>query len=101
MNKQFQLPSLLAACGLALAACIPGQPETKAPANNYQAPVAAVATPANIRAICYDDVDLGAFRVRMVQQELVVGVLQCKGPDGIHQLDKQYGDFVKKFSPEL
>ena len=35
-----------------------------------------------------------AFRVRMVQQQLVVGVLQCKGTDGVLQLDKQYGAFV-------
>lgn len=40
--------------------------------------------PANIRAICYNETDLSAFRVRMVQQTLVVGTLQCKGADGKH-----------------
>ena len=101
MKKQLVPLSLLAACGLTLVACVPGQPETKAPGNNYQAPAVATATPANIRAICYDDSDLSAFRVRMVQQELVVGVLQCKGTDGILQLEKQYGAFVTKFASEL
>jgi hypothetical protein len=86
---------------LAVAACAPNQPETKAPSNNYQAPAVAVATPANLRAICYEDADLSAFRVRMVQQQLVVGVLQCKGADGVRQFEKQYGAFVAKFNPEL
>lgn len=101
MKKQFAPLSLLAACGLTLVACVPGKPETKAPGNNYQAPTASVATPGNIRSICYDDGDLNAFHVRMVQQELVVAVLQCKGADGTRQLEKQYGTFVTKFTPEL
>ena len=52
-----------------------GQPETKI-TNNYQAPAASIAPPANIKAICYEDADLHSFRVRMVQQQLVVGVPQ-------------------------
>lgn len=101
MKKQFAPLSLLAACGFVVAACVQDKPVTKAPSNNYQAPVAAVATPANIRSICYQDSDLSAFRVRMVQQVLVVGVLQCKGPDGKPHLDDEYSAFIKKFSPEL
>jgi hypothetical protein len=101
MKKQFASLSLLVACGFVVAACVTDKPVTKAPSNNYQAPVAAVATPANIRSICYQDADLSAFRVRMVQQQLVVGVLQCKGPDGKLHLDDEYSAFIKKFSPEL
>ncbi len=101
MKKQYVPLSLLAACGFVLVACVPGQPETKAPSNNYQAPAEAVAAPANIRSVCYEDSDLSAFRVRMVQQQLVVGVLQCKGANGKMHLDDEYGAFIKKFSPEL
>jgi hypothetical protein len=88
------------ACVLVLAACAPHLAEKKA-TNDYQAPVVSVAPPANIRSVCYNDADLNAFRVRMVQQELVVGVLQCKGPDGKPHLDDEYAAFVKKFNPEL
>lgn len=98
-NQSFAF-SLLVACGLGLAACVPGQPDTRI-ANNYQAPVTAVATPVNIRAICYEDPDLSAFRVRMVQLQLVVGALHCKGADGKLLFDKQYGTFVAKFQSEL
>lgn len=101
MNQQFTSLSVLVACGLTLVACVQGQPETKAPSKNYQAPVAAVAPPANIRSICYEDSELSSFRVRMVQQQLVVGVLQCKGADGKIHLDDEYGAFIRKFSPEL
>lgn len=100
MNKRLTPPYLLVACGLLLAGCTPGQPETRI-SNNYQAPAAAVATPANIRSICYEEADLSAFRVRMVQQQLVVGVLQCKGADGARHLDQKYSAFVHKFNPEL
>jgi hypothetical protein len=37
----------------------------------------------------------------MVQQELTVGVLTCKGADGKRLLEKQYTDFLAKFGPEL
>ena len=53
-------------------------PEKK-PTNDYQVAAATVAPPANLRSVCYNDADLTAFRVRMVQQQLVVGALQCKG----------------------
>lgn len=101
MHRQLSPLCLLAACGLILAACAPRPPEAKKPTNDYQAAVAAVAPPANLRSICYNDADLGAFRTRMVQQQLVVGVLQCKGSDGKLHLDDEYGAFIKKFSPEL
>ena len=91
---------LLAACGLALAACTLDKPDTKAAAN-YQAPVVAVTPPANVKSICFDDAALVAYRVRMVQQELAVGVLQCKAADGTRRFDKQYVDFLDKYNPEL
>ena len=100
MHRALFPQCLLVACVLALAACTPRPPEKKI-TNDYQAPVAAVAPPANLRSICYNDADLNAFRVRMVQQQLVVGALQCKGPDGKLLLDKQYAAFVQKFNPEL
>lgn len=100
MKKQSFAFSLLVACGLGLTACMPGQPDTRI-SNNYQAAVAPVATPANIRAICYEDSDLSAFRMRMVQLQLVVGALHCKGADGTLQLDREYGEFVAKFKSEL
>ena len=100
MKNQLVAFSVLVACSLGLAACVPGQPDTRI-SNNYQAPAAQVAAPTNIRAICYEDSDLSAFRVRMVQLELVVGALHCKGADGKLQLDKQYGAFVAKFQSEL
>ena len=100
MNRLVSSSCLLVACGLALAACQPKVTEKK-PTSDYQAPAAEVAPPANLRSVCYSDSDLSAFRVRSVQQQLVVGVLQCKGPDGKLLLDKQYGLFVEKFNPEL
>ena len=75
--------------------------DKKKPTNDYQAAAANVAPPANLRSVCYDDADLSAMRVRMVQQQLVVGALQCKGPDGKIYLDDEYAAFIKKFSPEL
>ena len=91
---------LLVACVLAVAACAP-QPTAKKASNDYQAPATAVAPPANLRSVCYNDADLNAFRVRMVQQQLVVGALQCKGADGKPHLNDEYAAFVKKFNPEL
>lgn len=73
----------------------------KGPAADYQAPTAAVPPPANLKAICYNEADLSTFRVRMVQQSLVVGVLVCQGADKTRLYDKQWGEFVQKFSPEL
>ncbi|CAN5742448.1 hypothetical protein BH11PSE3_BH11PSE3_48090 [soil metagenome] len=92
--------SMLAVCGLVIAACTPTQPETKI-TNNYQAPAVSIAPPANVKAICYEDADLNSFRVRQVQQQLVVGVLSCKGADGKMLFEKDYGAFVTKYTPEL
>ena len=90
----------VAAGGLALVACMQNnQPETSAP--NYQATAAALAPPANIRAICYDESDLGVIRARMVQQQIVVGVLQCKNADGSRTFDTKYAAFLSKYNPEL
>jgi len=95
---------VLAACGLgltfAISACQMDKPETAA-GPNYQAPAATLAPPANLRSVCFVDPDLMAFRARMVQQELVVGVLSCTGADGSRKLDKQYAAFIAKFTPEL
>jgi hypothetical protein len=99
MNNPSRILSL-AICGLALAACTVERPQTAA-GPNYQAPVVAVAPPANLKSICFAEADLLAFRARMVQQELAVGVLQCKGSDGVRQYDAQYRAFVAKFNPEL
>ena len=102
MNRPLSPLCLLAACGLALAAaCAPQSADKKKPTNDYQAATANVAPPANLRSVCYDDADLSALRVRMVQQQLVVGALQCKGPDGKMYLDDEYAAFIKKFNPEL
>jgi hypothetical protein len=93
--------ALLLVCSFSIAACtLDKKPENRV-SNDYQAPVMQVATPANISAICYDARDLAAFRARMVQQVLVVGVLQCKGADGKVHLDDEYKAFIVKFSPEL
>jgi hypothetical protein len=95
---------LVAACGLALvfamSACQMDKPQTAA-GPNYQAPLAKSAPPANLHSVCFVDPDLAAFRARMVQQELVVGVLSCPGADGSRKLDKQYAAFIAKFTPEL
>lgn len=98
MQKQ-SLP-LLFLYALSLAACDPTPSERRISAD-YQAPVASVPPPSNLRSVCYNDTDLSAFRVRMVQQQLVVGALQCKGADGKIYLNDEYAAFVKKFSPEL
>jgi hypothetical protein len=100
MHKQSRSLSLFVVCAWSLAACNPA-PTGKKISADYQAPVTAVAPPANLRSVCYNDADLNAFRVRMVQQQLVVGALQCKGPDGKVHLNDEYAAFVKKFSPEL
>lgn len=100
MIKRLIQISLLGACASALAACNLEKPEAK-PAPNYQAPTPTVAEPANIRTICFNETEISAFRVRMAQQELAVGVLQCKGSDGSRLYDKQYNEFIAKFNPEL
>ena len=93
-------PTLAVALLLAAAACVPQGPNTAA-GPGYQAPVARLAPPANVRSICFDDAQLAAYRVRMVQQELAVGTLACKNADGSRHFDAQYGQFLDKFKGEL
>jgi hypothetical protein len=101
MVKQSARASFVVGLGLVLAACAAKGPTTTAAAPNYQAAAPAIAAPANLRAICYNDADLGTYRVRNVQQQLAVGVLACKGADGSRRLTEQYSAFVNKFSPDL
>jgi hypothetical protein len=92
--------SFAASLLLLAAACTPQSPNTAA-GPGYQAPVASLAPPANLRSICFDDAALAAYRARMVQQELAVGTLACKGADGSRRFDGQYGQFLDKFKGEL
>ena len=106
MIKQFAQAVGLVAFGLALGACTLDPPKTavavkKPPAADYQAPTPSLPPIANIRAICYNEADLSAFRVRMAQQSIVVGVLQCQSPGGGRLYERQYTDFLNKFNPEL
>jgi hypothetical protein len=100
MKKQWTVAAFIAVSTSAIAACDMKKP-SEGPSANYQAPVSALAAPANVRAICYDDAALSAYRVRMVQQEMTVGVLSCQGTDGKRSFEKQYGDFLTKFKDEL
>lgn len=90
--------------GLALSSCTAPKPTVaakKAPAPDYQAATPPLPPAGNIRAICYNETDLSAFRVRQTQQSLVVGVLQCQGAGGTRLYERQYTDFLNKFNPEL
>jgi hypothetical protein len=93
-------PTLALAALLAVAACVPDGPNTAA-GPGYQAPAARIAPPPNLAQVCFDEPSHAAWRVRMVQQELSVGVLSCKGADGLRRLDPQYRAFVTKFADEL
>ncbi len=99
MNKHWVYAALGVAVVYALAACAVQPPA--GPSADYQAPVAAIPPPANVAAVCYDQAALTAYRERMVQQEMTVGVLSCKGADGNLAFVKKYGDFIKKFNDEL
>jgi hypothetical protein len=72
---------LVLAALLALAACTPEIPNTAA-GLTCQAPVAAIARPANVGAICFDEAAFAAWQVRMVRQEPSVDVLSCTNADG-------------------
>lgn len=97
---QFAKLSVLAALSLALTSCAV-QKGPPPPAPDYQATPVAVAAPANLKTVCFNDADHSAFRSRQTQQSLAVGVLQCKGADGSRLYDKQYQEFITKFNPEL
>ncbi len=99
MNPPVRTTLGLAAALLATA-CTLDKPRTAA-GPNYQAPSVAIAPPANLASICFDEQAHSAWRVRMVQQELSVGVLSCQGADGKRQFDPQYRAFVTKFGDEL
>ena len=101
MNKIPSRLLFLVTTGFALAACTLKKPKTTAASPNYQAPVSMVAAPANIKAVCYSDADLSTYRVRMVQQELAVGVLSCKDAAGNRRLTEKYQAFVNKFGSDL
>lgn len=99
-NQQFLRVITSLACVLTVAACSTLDGGRNA-APDYQAPVTSLAPPRNLTAICYDQPSINAYRVRMVQQQLNVGMLACKNSDGSRKFDKQYADFVRKFTPEL
>ena len=100
MKNHLRVVALVVASAFALAACQTEKPQTSA-APNYQAPVAKLAPPANLKSVCFADPDLAAFRARMTQQALAVGVLTCKNPDGSRLLNREYEGFIAKFNPEL
>ena len=103
MIKQFAQILTVAAIGLTIGGCEepPKVAAKKPPAADYQALTPVRAPVTNLRAICYNEADLNAYRVRMAQQSLVVGVLQCQGPGGTRLYERQYTDFLNKFNPEL
>jgi len=108
MIKKLLQAAVLVVGGLALGGCPLGQqastaaPANKPPAADYQA---ASTTPAPaaaaIRGICYNDADLAVYRARMVQQEMVVGTLQCQTANGARAYESQYASFLGKFQSEL
>jgi hypothetical protein len=85
---------------LAVAACAPKQLAEKKPAPDYQMKVAQFSPP-NVQNICYDQSSLTTYNVRMLQQELAVGTLSCQNADGSRKYEKQYGDVLNKFRPDL
>ncbi len=105
MKKLLQA-AVLVAGGLALGGCPFPQAKTTAPASkppaaDYQAASSAAPPAGNIRAICYNDADLATYRARMLQQELVVGTLQCQTAGGARAYETQYASFLSKFQSEL
>jgi hypothetical protein len=107
MIRKIATAGLLLACGLALGGCPfeqkkPTVAAKKPPAGDYQMAMTMPAPPAaQIRAICFNEADLTVFRARMVAQEVVVGTLQCQGAGGVRLFERQYTDFLNKFSGEL
>jgi hypothetical protein len=103
-SKLMQVAVLLAS-GLALGGCPAGgantaAPVKKAPAPDYQGPVAASSGTVN-RNTCYNAADLTVIRARMLHQELVVATLQCQNPNGARALETIYASYNTKFTPEL
>jgi hypothetical protein len=105
MIKKLTQVALLMTGGLAIAGCQmdgakTAAPVKKPPAADYQQAIA-VSPPANLKAICYTDADLGIIRARMFHQELVVATLQCQTPSGGRAFDTIYGSYNSKFGGEL
>jgi hypothetical protein len=89
----------LALAGVALlGACVV---EQVAEGPNYQAPVARVAPPQNLRAVCYDSSDMGTMHARMVQQEFATATLTCRTPAGVRLYSDHYTQFIEKFRGDL
>ena len=87
MIKKLLQAAILIAGGLALGGCPFPQAKTAAPANkpaaaDYQAALPQAPAAGAIRGICYNEADLVTYRGRMLQQEMVVGTLQCQNPGG-------------------
>ncbi len=107
MIRKILQAAVVIAGGLALGGCPLQQqaktaaPVNRAPAADYQAPVPPTPAAGTIRSICYNAADLTTFRVRMVQQENVVGTLQCQNPGGSRAYESQYAAFLSKFQAEL
>ena len=106
MIKKLLQAAVLVVGGLALGGCPLQQAKTTAPANkppaaDYQAASTTPAPPAgSIRAICYNDADLATYRGRMVQQEMMVGTLQCQTAGGARAYETQYASLPQQV-PEL
>ncbi len=106
MIKKLLQAAVLVLGGLALGGCpLQQQARTSAPskppAADYQAPVGAAPPAGSVRGICYNDADLATYRGRMVQQEFVVGTLQCQTAGGARAYESQYASFLSKFQSEL
>jgi hypothetical protein len=98
--------ALLIAGGLAIAGCKFGTPKTatpvkRPPAADYAQALPASTPPANLKAICYNEADLGIIRGRMLQQQFSVAALQCQTPSGGRAFEPLYSSFLSKFSGEL
>jgi hypothetical protein len=106
MIKKLLQAAVLVVGGLALGGCPFQQARTTAPANkpaaaDYQAPVGAAPPAGSIRGICYNEADLVTYRARMVQQEMVVGTLQCQTRGGARAYETLYASFLGKFQGDL
>ncbi len=104
MMMKFMQVALVLAGGLALAGCQPPKavaPVKKPAAADYALVVPPGAAPANLKAICYNDADIGTIRARMFHQEMVVAVLQCQTPTGGRAFEAMYSTYLGKFGGDL
>lgn len=107
MIKNILQAAILVAGGLLLGGCPLQQkastaaPVAKAAAGDYQAPLGQAPAAGAIRGICYNEADISVYRARMLQQEMVVGTLQCQNPGGSRAYESQYAAFLAKFQSEL